>query len=132
MADPMAVKVVVVGKGSVLIEVGKDGVRLPLFLCRRRELPQNTAKRVLKEVFGLETNRVESLPIISRIAVESIPEEVRSTWPKGAKTIPCISFAYRVENVASVKKMMAFEWMERQNWQRLPDSADRMVLDSLS
>lgn len=130
MADPMAVRIVVKKEGVVLLKVSREGVHLPVFLCRRMELPQDTAKRVLREVFGLRTERVVSLPIISRIAVEDIPEEERKTWPKGAKTIPCISFSYTVEAGTPVN-VPSFEWVGKGDWKKLPDESDRAVLDNL-
>ncbi|MBQ0072211.1 MAG: hypothetical protein KBS81_10230 [Spirochaetales bacterium] len=129
MADPMAVKIVLHQASSVLIEVGKGDIHLPVFLCRRMEMPQDAAKRVLRLIFGQDAVRVVSLPIITRIGIEDIPEEERKTWPKGAKTIPCIAFSFAAGESVSLP---GYEWMGKGEWNKLPDKADRMVLESLS
>lgn len=130
-SSPCAIKILLTTKDSVLALSTEKGFVLPVFLSKGREFPQESAKRVLKTVFGLENSSFVSLPLVTRIGLEEIPEEEKKLWPKGIRTIPVVSFHAEVQG-ESLKLFPGCSWLPKKEASfLLGNKEDRDLLGGL-
>ncbi|MGN1163498.1 MAG: hypothetical protein ACI4S4_01695, partial [Candidatus Ornithospirochaeta sp.] len=93
------ISLVVTDKRNVLILQSEDGCSLPSSFGENEENPQKCARRLCSQVCGESPSLIVSLPYAGRMEIESVPEEIRRDWPRGARTIPSYAFVAEVKDL---------------------------------
>ena len=97
--EPFSVTVVIRDSKKIFLLSGENKYSLPSSVGQNGENPQKCARRIVLDTLNVEPGRIISLPYVSRIPISSFSEEIRASWPKGARTIPSYAFICEVEEL---------------------------------